>query len=243
MHDVFTSERALVDAGAVEAALGDAREARTSSIPACSSRPRASRPTIGSRGRRRCSARPNSATMSTGRCKKSDGSWTYFAADIAYHLDKYRRGFAELIDVWGADHGGYVKRMQAAVTALTGGKARARRQAVPARPPARRRRSRCKMSKRAGTFVTLREVVDEVGKDVVPLHHADAAQRPGARFRLRQGDGAVEGQSGLLRAIRPCARPLGAAPCARRVRRARISRPLRWPRRRSHRLPIATSSR
>src|SRR6202023_1062241 len=51
--------------------------------------------------------------------KKSDGSWTYFAADIAYHRDKYRRGFSNLIDVWGADHGGYVKRLQAAVRGVT----------------------------------------------------------------------------------------------------------------------------
>jgi arginyl-tRNA synthetase len=97
--------------------------------------------------------------------KKSDGSWTYFAADIAYHHDKFNRGFANLIDVWGADHGGYVKRMQAAVKALSDGKA-----ALDVKlcqlvnlfdkgEPVR-------MSKRAGTFVTLREVVDEVGKDV-----------------------------------------------------------------------------
>jgi arginyl-tRNA synthetase len=97
--------------------------------------------------------------------KKSDGSWTYFAADIAYHLDKYHRGFADMIDVWGADHGGYVKRLQAAVTALTGGRGRLDvklcqlvslfDQGQPV-----------KMSKRAGTFVTLREVVEQVGKDV-----------------------------------------------------------------------------
>jgi arginyl-tRNA synthetase len=97
--------------------------------------------------------------------KKSDGSWTYFAADIAYHNDKVRRGFRNLIDVWGADHGGYVKRMQAAVRALSDGAA-----ALDVKlcqlvhlfdkgEPVR-------MSKRAGTFVTLREVVDEVGKDV-----------------------------------------------------------------------------
>ena len=97
--------------------------------------------------------------------QKSDGAWTYFAADIAYHFDKFRRGFAEMIDVWGADHGGYVKRMQAAVTALTGGAGRLdvklcqlvnlldRGQPV-------------RMSKRAGTFVTLSDVVAEVGKDV-----------------------------------------------------------------------------
>src|SRR5439155_2116880 len=97
--------------------------------------------------------------------KKSDGSWTYFAGDIAYHHDKFRRGFRNLIDVWGADHGGYVKRMQAAVKALSDGQA-----ALDVKlcqlvnlfdkgEPVR-------MSKRAGTFVTLREVVDEVGKDV-----------------------------------------------------------------------------
>jgi len=98
--------------------------------------------------------------------KKSDGTHTYFAADIAYHLDKYRRGFADMIDVWGADHGGYIKRMQAAVKALSDGggtldvkicqMVRLFRAGVPV-----------KMSKRSGEFVTLRDVVDEVGRDVV----------------------------------------------------------------------------
>ena len=64
---------------------------------------------------------------------KSDGSYTYFASDIAYHKTKIDRGFTTLIDVWGADHGGYVKRMQAAVAALSGGTRRARRQALSAR--------------------------------------------------------------------------------------------------------------
>jgi arginyl-tRNA synthetase len=98
--------------------------------------------------------------------KKSNGSYTYFASDIAYHRSKLERGFGTLIDVWGADHGGYVKRMQAAVAALSGGKAvldvkliqlvKLLRDGEPA-----------KMSKRAGEFVTLREVVDEVGRDAV----------------------------------------------------------------------------
>jgi arginyl-tRNA synthetase len=97
---------------------------------------------------------------------KSDGSYTYFASDIAYHRSKVVRGFVNLIDVWGADHGGYVKRMQAAVKAISGGKAdldvklvqlvRLLRAGEPV-----------KMSKRAGEFVTLREVVDEVGRDAV----------------------------------------------------------------------------
>ena len=64
--------------------------------------------------------------------KKSDGGWTYFAPDIAYHFDKIERGYDELIDVLGADHGGYVKRMKAAVAALSRRPGAARRQALPA---------------------------------------------------------------------------------------------------------------
>ena len=98
--------------------------------------------------------------------KKSDGSWTYFATDIAYHLDKYERGFKTMIDVWGADHGGYVKRMEAAVKAVTEGDGeldvkvcRLVNLLEDGKP--------VKMSKRAGTFITLRDVVEQVGKDVV----------------------------------------------------------------------------
>jgi len=97
---------------------------------------------------------------------KSDGSYTYFASDIAYHKTKIDRGYALLIDVWGADHGGYVKRMRAAVEALSEGRVgldvklcqlvRLMRNSEPV-----------KMSKRSGDFVTLREVVDEVGVDAV----------------------------------------------------------------------------
>ncbi len=97
---------------------------------------------------------------------KSDGSYTYFASDIAYHLDKFERGFKTQIDIWGADHGGYVKRMQAAVKAISGGEAsldvklcqlvKLFRAGEPV-----------KMSKRSGSFVTLRDVVEEVGVDAV----------------------------------------------------------------------------
>ncbi|MEJ6502306.1 MAG: arginine--tRNA ligase [Rhodobacterales bacterium] len=97
--------------------------------------------------------------------KKSDGGWTYFAPDIAYHFDKIDRGFDELIDVFGADHGGYVKRMKAAVSALSDGRVpvdikltqlvRLYKDGQP-----------FKMSKRSGTFVTLRDVVDLVGAGV-----------------------------------------------------------------------------
>ncbi len=97
--------------------------------------------------------------------KKSDGGWTYFAPDIAYHYDKVTRGFDELIDIFGADHGGYVKRMKAAVSALSNGK-------VPLDVKLTqlvklyKNGQPFKMSKRAGTFVTLRDVVDQVGSDV-----------------------------------------------------------------------------
>ena len=98
--------------------------------------------------------------------QKSDGSYTYFASDLAYHHNKLARGFLHLINVFGADHVGYISRMRAAVTALSDGKAdldikvcqlvKLLRAGEPVR-----------MSKRSGTFVTLREVVDEVGRDPV----------------------------------------------------------------------------
>ena len=101
---------------------------------------------------------------------KSDGSYTYFASDITYHKTKVDRGFTSLIDVWGADHGGYIKRVQAAVKAV-----QAITNAVTAQLDVKivqlvkllRGGEPVKMSKRAGEFVTLREVVDEVGKDAV----------------------------------------------------------------------------
>jgi arginyl-tRNA synthetase len=97
---------------------------------------------------------------------KSDGGYTYFASDIAYHKSKFDRGFKTMIDVWGADHGGYVKRMQAAVKAISGGAADLDVKIVQL-VKLLRGGEPVKMSKRAGEFVTLREVVDEVGRDAV----------------------------------------------------------------------------
>lgn len=97
--------------------------------------------------------------------QKNDGAWTYFAPDIAYHYDKVERGYDALINVFGADHGGYVKRMKAAVHALSGGK-------VPLDIKLTqlvklfKNGEEFKMSKRAGNFVTLRDLIDEVGSDV-----------------------------------------------------------------------------
>jgi arginyl-tRNA synthetase len=98
--------------------------------------------------------------------KKSDGSYTYFASDIAYHRSKLERGFRSLIDVWGADHGGYIKRMQAAVAALSG-RAVALDVKIVQLVKLLRAGQQVKMSKRSGELVTLREVVDEVGRDAV----------------------------------------------------------------------------
>jgi arginyl-tRNA synthetase len=98
--------------------------------------------------------------------KKSDGSYTYFASDIAYHKSKFDRGFGTMIDVWGADHGGYVKRVRAAVKAISDGKAELDIKLVQL-VRLLRAGEPVKMSKRAGEFVTLREVVDEVGRDAV----------------------------------------------------------------------------
>jgi arginyl-tRNA synthetase len=98
--------------------------------------------------------------------RKSDGSYTYFAADIAYHRAKLDRGFSALIDVWGTDHGGYIKRMQAAVAALSERRAELDVKLIQL-VRLLRAGEPVKMSKRAGDFVTLREVVDEVGRDAV----------------------------------------------------------------------------
>jgi arginyl-tRNA synthetase len=164
-HDVFTSERELVGRGCVDDALQEL-ESRGLIYTGVLEPPKGKKPDD-------WEPRPQTLFRATDfgddvdrALKKSDGSWTYFASDIAYHRDKFQRGFNEQIDVWGADHGGYVKRMRAATTAITGGTVdldvkicqivRLMDKGEP-----------IKMSKRAGTFVTLRDLVKEVGKDVV----------------------------------------------------------------------------
>ena len=164
-HDVFVSERGLVADGKVEAVLAQLNSAAlvyegTLDPP---------------KGKEPDDWEPREQTLFRATLfgdevdrplRKSDGSWTYFASDMAYHADKIRRGFKTLINVWGADHGGYVKRMEAAVKALS-----AETVSLDVKlcqlVKLMRRGEPVKMSKRAGTFVTLREVVDEVGKDVV----------------------------------------------------------------------------
>lgn len=164
-HDVFTSERQLVEAGAVDAAL-TYLEGLGHIYTGVLEPPKGKLPDD-------WESRPQVLFKATAfgddvdrPLKKSDGSFTYFASDIAYHLDKVNRGFPAMIDIWGADHGGYVKRMQAAVKAVSNGQADLDVKLcqmvnlLKGGQPYR-------MSKRAGTFVTLRDLVDAVGKDVV----------------------------------------------------------------------------
>jgi arginyl-tRNA synthetase len=98
--------------------------------------------------------------------QKSDGSWTYFAPDIAYHFNKVQRGFDELIDIFGADHSGYVKRLKAVVSALSESRVNLDIKLIQLVKLLKGGQI-VKMSKRAGTFVTLRDLIDEVGPDVV----------------------------------------------------------------------------
>jgi len=163
--DVFSSERQLVEAGGVEKALGVLQE-RGLIYEGILDPPKGKTPEDWE-PRRQTLFRASQFGDDIDRpVKKSDGSWTYFATDMAYHEDKHRRGFNVMIDVWGADHGGYVKRMIAAVKALTEGKGELDIKICQmvnlldgGKP--------VKMSKRAGTFVTIRDVTQNVGKDVV----------------------------------------------------------------------------
>ncbi len=147
---------------------------------------------------------------------KSDGSYTYFASDIAYHKNKLDRGFKSMIDVWGADHGGYIKRMKAAVSALSGGTGELDVKVVQL-VKLLRGGEPVKMSKRAGEFVTLREVRRRSRPRRGPLHDALPQERRSARLRPRQGDRAVQRQPGVLRPVRSRARPLGVPQRARSV--------------------------
>ncbi|MDP4797067.1 MAG: arginine--tRNA ligase, partial [Rhodospirillales bacterium] len=168
-QDVFTSERELVAAGKVEH-VEDLLQSRGLIYRGVLEPPKGKAAPEDWEPREQTLFKATEFGDDTDRpLKKSDGSWTYFSNDIANHLDKFERGFKTMIDVWGADHGGYVKRMQAAVKAVTGGEGdldvklcqivHLKKGGEPFR-----------MSKRAGNFVTLRDLIDELGqngKDVV----------------------------------------------------------------------------
>jgi arginyl-tRNA synthetase len=165
-QSVFSSERALVEAGAVDRALKTLSDAGLIYVGRLQP-PKGMKPEDWE-DREQTLFRATQFGDDVDRpLKKSDGSYTYFANDIAYHHDKARRGFLDMIDVWGADHGGYIKRMQAAVKAITGD-ARAELDVKVCQIVRLMRGGELvRMSKRAGVFVTLRELIDDVGKDVV----------------------------------------------------------------------------
>jgi arginyl-tRNA synthetase len=163
--DRFSSERALVDAGAVDRVY-DELDKQGLIYKGRLEPPKGQKPDDWE-DREQVLFRATKFGDDVDRpLKKSDGSWTYFANDIAYHYDKYRRGFADMIDVWGADHGGYVKRQKAAVSAVTGGKG-ALDVKLCQLVRVMKNGELVRMSKRAGTFVTLADLLEEVGPDVV----------------------------------------------------------------------------
>jgi arginyl-tRNA synthetase len=164
--DVFSSERAMVEAGGVTRALGILRDAGLI-YQGVLEPPKGKTPEDWEPREQMLFKSTDFGDDLDRPVQKSDGSNTYFANDIAYHADKMRRGFETMIDVWGADHGGYIKRMTAAVKALAGNGAarldivlcqivRVMKDGAPV-----------KMSKRAGNFVELRDLIDEVGADAV----------------------------------------------------------------------------
>src|SRR6516165_8936276 len=118
-HDLFVSERELVEKGAIDECLG-ALEREGLIYTGILEAPKGKLPDDWEPREQTLFRATDFGDDVDRPLKKSDGSWTYFAADIAYHRDKFRRGFKNLIDVWGADHAGYVRRMQAAVRAITG---------------------------------------------------------------------------------------------------------------------------
>ncbi|WP_438274618.1 arginine--tRNA ligase [Nitrobacter sp.] len=166
-HEMFFSERSLIEAGSDQVAAtidflrgkGDVYEGR---LP-----PPKGAPVEDYEDREQTLFRATAYGDDVDRpLKKSDGGYTYFASDIAYHKTKFDRGFLNMVDVWGADHGGYIKRVQAAIKAVTAGKASLDVKIVQL-VRLLRNGEPVKMSKRAGDFVTLRDVVDEVGSDAV----------------------------------------------------------------------------
>jgi len=162
--DVYSSEKSLYGTGEIEAAIEELREAGL--IYEGVLEPPKGKTPEDWEPREQTLFRSTAHGDDVDRpVKKSDGSWTYFAPDIAYHYNKVKRGFDQLIDIFGADHGGYVKRMKAAVSALSGGRVPLDIKLIQL-VKLFKGGEPFKMSKRAGTFVTLRDVVEQAGADV-----------------------------------------------------------------------------
>ncbi|MFD1796410.1 arginine--tRNA ligase [Paracoccus aurantiacus] len=166
--DVYSSEKALYGSGRIEAAIERLRSAGL--IYEGTLEPPKGKLPDDWEAREQTLFRSTAYGDDQDRAvQKSDGAWTYFAPDIAYHWDKIDRGFDQLIDIFGADHGGYVKRMNAAVGALSNGRVPLDVKLIQL-VKLFKNGEPFKMSKRAGTFVTLRDVVEQAGRDVTRFH-------------------------------------------------------------------------
>jgi len=163
--DVFTSEKSLIEVGAVDQALDHLE--KMGLIYTGVLEPPKGKPPDDWEPREQTLFKASQFGDEVDRAvKKSDGSWTYFATDVAYHQDKFRRGFNTMVDVWGADHGGYVKRMTGAVQAVSGGEGHLDVK-ICQMVHLKKGGEALRMSKRAGTFVTLSDLIGEVGRDAV----------------------------------------------------------------------------
>jgi arginyl-tRNA synthetase len=165
-HDFFLSEQSLHDDGSVDKSL-ETLDSKGLIYQGVLEPPKGKTPPPDWEPQEQTLFRSSDFGDDSDRAlKKSDGSWTYFAPDIACHFNKVKRGYPQMIDVWGADHIGYIKRMQSAVTAISDGEASLEVK-VCNLVKLMRGGEPVKMSKRSGSFITLREVVEEVGKDAV----------------------------------------------------------------------------
>ena len=163
--DRFSSERALVESGTVDATIQKLKD-KSLIYQGVLEKPKAGNAEDWEPREQMLFRSTDFGDDVDRAVMKSDGTWTYFASDIAYHLDKLDRGSKTLIDIWGADHGGYVKRMKSAVSAFTGNKDSLNVQLVQL-VKLMDKGQQVKMSKRAGTFVTLSDVLDAVGRDIL----------------------------------------------------------------------------
>ena len=163
--DRFSSERALVDSGTVDATIQKLQDKHLI-YQGVLEKPKAGNAEDWEPREQMLFRSTDFGDDVDRAVMKSDGTWTYFASDIAYHLDKIDRGSKTLVDIWGADHGGYVKRMKSAVAAFTGNKESLNVQLVQL-VKLMDNGQQVKMSKRAGTFVTLSDVLDAVGRDIL----------------------------------------------------------------------------
>lgn len=183
-HDVFSSEKALHDANSIEDSV-KFLEGKDLLYRGVLEPPKGKKPDDWEAREQLLFKATDYGDDVDRPLQKSDGAYTYFASDIAYHKDKFDRGFNDMVIVLGADHGGYVKRLKAVVKAMSGGEAEI--QAILSQLVKLMENGEpVKMSKRSGNFITLREVLDEVGKDVLRFIMLTRKSDAGLDFDLKK---------------------------------------------------------